>query len=104
MPDNEDDESWQLIQELRDKIESLRSDKSDLQDRVEELQRDFDSEESDNDELRQQIEELENTKEGIIWKFRESFEYYHTIWLDDTKDSQLIARMKEIYNEFKHDL
>ncbi len=101
MPDNEDDESWQLIQELRDTINELRSDKEDLQERIDDLQRDVDFEKSENEELQERIDKLEEWNESLAQRFNEAFEYYNTIWLDETKDQKLITRMKEIYAEFK---
>lgn len=100
MPDNEDDESWQLIQELRETITELRSDKSDLQNDLDEVRSELRSEKQENEELQERIDELEQ-QEPLSKSFNEAFEYYHTIWLDETKDQQLITRMKEIHSEFK---
>lgn len=98
MSDNEDDESWQLIQELRETITELRSDKSDLQDDLDEVRSELRDEKEEKEELQEELDILKQT--AWLWDdFSEAFEYYSTIWNDDTKDQQLITRMKELYGK-----
>lgn len=87
--------------ELRNTIKELRSDKSDLQDDLDEARSDLEYERTEKEEAQEELERIRETNDNLSSKFNEAFEYYHTIWLDETKDQQLITRMKEIYAEFK---
>ncbi len=93
----EDDESWQLIQELRETISDLKSDKSELQDQIDDLKRDVEFEKSENEELQERIDKLEEWNENLSQKFNEIFEFYNCIWSDETKDQQLLEAMKKLH-------
>lgn len=99
MPDNEDDESWQLIQELRDKIESLKDDKETLQESLDEEKSNVREKEWEIESLEERIQELEE-EVPLSKKFLEIFEYYHCIWSDDIKEEKLITELKNLH--FNH--
>ena len=97
---NEDDESAQLIQELRETITDLRSEKSDLQYDLDEVRSELRDEKDENDELLERIEELEQN-EPLSKQFNEIFEFYDTIWSDTMKDEMLITKLRELHREFR---
>lgn len=98
MSDHENDELAQENNSLRERVDTLEKRETSLESDLDEVRSELRSEKQENEELQEELDTLKQT--AWLWDdFSEAFEYYSTIWNDDTKDQQLITRMKELYGK-----
>lgn len=101
MSDQSYEEIAQERNSLRDEVDRLKRRNASLESDLDDAKDDLRRKENEIDDLEGDIDDLNQEKGDFKWKFTEIMENYLYIWRDETKDQQLITRMKEIYAEFK---